>query len=124
MNSTDNDFLLRIQDKVNRFIFVDKKTDKEKANEQIRKSNFKNIHFDPTSLYIHKVKEFSKKWVRKDELSKEWASFIVNPNAQPRKNSTLYKTHKPNIPVRLLTTGDVIQPLKTWQYLLKNIVQN
>ena len=32
MNSTDNDFLLKIQDKVNRFIFVDKKTDKEKAN--------------------------------------------------------------------------------------------
>ena len=27
-----------------------------------------------------------------------------NPNA-PGKNSTLYKTHKPNIPVRLLTTG-------------------
>ena len=43
--------------------------------------------------------------VRKAELTKEWASFIVNPNAQPGKNSALYKTDKPNIPVRLLTTG-------------------
>ena len=43
--------------------------------------------------------------MRKRELLKSWASFIVNPDAQPGKNSTLYKTHKPNIPVRLLTTG-------------------
>ena len=50
------------------------------------------------------MKQFSKKWVRKGELSNEWASFIVNPDAQPGKNSTLYKRHKPNIPVRLLTT--------------------
>ena len=51
------------------------------------------------------MKQFSKKWVRKDKLSREWTSFIVNPNAQTGKNSTLYKTHKPRIPVRLLTTG-------------------
>ena len=51
------------------------------------------------------MKQFSKKWVRKGELSKQWALFIVNPNAQPGKNSALYKMHKPNIPVRLLTTG-------------------
>ena len=41
MNNTDNQFLLRIQDKGYRFIFVDKTTDKEKANEQIRKNNLK-----------------------------------------------------------------------------------
>ena len=40
MNNTDNEFFLRIQDKGNRFLFVDKKTDKEKTNEQIRISNF------------------------------------------------------------------------------------
>ena len=68
MNNTHNEFLLRIQDKGNRFIFVDKKTHKENANEQIRKSNFKKIHFDPTSLYIQKVKQKQKKWVRKGEL--------------------------------------------------------
>ena len=30
---------------------------------------------------------------------------MVNPNAKPGKNSTLYKTHKPNTPVILLTAG-------------------
>ena len=43
--------------------------------------------------------------MRKDELPKEWGSFIVNPNARPGKNSTLLKTYKPNILVRFLTTG-------------------
>ena len=51
------------------------------------------------------MKQFSKKWLRKGELSKEWASFIINPTAQPEMNSMLYKTHEPNIPVRLLNTG-------------------
>ena len=43
MNNTYNGFFLRIKDKGNRFIFVDKKTGKEKANEQIRKSNLKKF---------------------------------------------------------------------------------
>ena len=44
---------------------------------------------DLTLIQLHhifkKLKQFSKKWVRKDELSKEWTSFIVIPNAQPEK---------------------------------------
>ena len=56
MNNTDNEFLLRIQDKGNRNVFVDKTADEEKAIEQIRKSSFKKIHFDPTSSHIKKVK--------------------------------------------------------------------
>ena len=59
-NNTDNEFFLRIQEKGNRFIFVDGKTDKEKANEQILKSKFEKNHFDATSLHIHIVKQFSK----------------------------------------------------------------
>ena len=42
--------------------------------------------------------------MRKCELLKELTFFIVNPNAQPGKNSTVYKTHKPNIPVRIFIT--------------------
>ena len=51
------------------------------------------------------MKQFTKKWEGKGELSKEWASFIVNPNVRPGKKSTFYKTNKPIIHVRLLTTG-------------------
>ena len=74
MNNTHNEFLLRIQDKGNRFIFVDKKTHKENANEQIRKSNFKKIHFDPTSLYIQKVKQ-NKKMGKKRRVIKRMGIF-------------------------------------------------
>ena len=42
-------------------MFVDKKTDKEKPNGQIRKGNFKRIDFDPASSHIQKVEQFSKK---------------------------------------------------------------
>ena len=58
---------------------------------------------------------------KEGELSKEWASFIVNPYAKPEKNSTLYKMHKPNIQARLLTTGCNTAIEKG---LLKNIVQH
>ena len=68
MDNADNEFILRIQVKGNRSIYVDKKTEKEKGNEQTRKSNFKRINFDSTSSHIQKVKQFSKKWVRKREL--------------------------------------------------------
>ena len=41
----------------------------------------------------------------KKKLSKKWKEYIINYDAQPGKNPTLFKAHKPDIPVRLLTTG-------------------
>ena len=51
------------------------------------------------------MKDWTNKWITRNEISKEWAKYIVNVNAVPGKNNILYKTHKPNNPVRLLTTG-------------------
>ena len=96
---------MRLQDKGNRFIIVDKQTDCEKDNDQIERSSFLKIDYDPTTLHINKVKEWTTKWISRNEISKEWAKYIVNKNAVPGKSSTLYTTHKPNNPVRLLTTG-------------------
>ena len=58
-----------------------------------------------TEEWLTEVGAAPKKWVRKDELSKEWTSFIDNCNAQAGKNRTFHKTYKQNIPARLLTTG-------------------
>ena len=96
---------MQLQDKGNRFIIVDKQTDCEKANEQIERSSFLKIDYDPTTLHINKVKDWTNKWISRNEISKEWGKYIVNVNAVPGKNSTIYKTHKPNNPVRHLTTG-------------------
>ena len=41
----------------------------------------------------------------KEKKSEEWKNFIINNEAVPGKNTPLYKTHKNNTPVRLLTTG-------------------
>ena len=101
----DSDKVMRLQNKGNKFIIVDKQTDCEKANEQIERSSFLKIDYDPTTLHINKVKDWTNKWISRNEISKEWAKYIVNVNAVPGKNNILYKTHKPNNPVRLLTTG-------------------
>ena len=105
MNKADNETVLRIQDKGNRFVLVDKKTDKEKAYVQIERSNFVQVEDDPTKHHVEIVKNFVQKWTKKGELNSRWADFIINEDAQPGKNSTLYKTHKDGTPVRLLTTG-------------------
>ena len=101
----ESDKAMRLQDKGNRFIIVDKQTDHEKSDEQIERSSFLKIDHNPTTLHTDKVKEWATKWISRNEISKEWAKYIVNENAVAGKNSTLYKTHKPNNPVRLLTTG-------------------
>ena len=51
------------------------------------------------------MSEWANKWFRKGEISKDWRNYIINEDAQPGKNSTLYKTHKQGNPVQLLTTG-------------------
>ena len=96
---------MRIQDKGNRFVIVDKETDKQKAEEQIARSSFRKLDHDPTNEHIQKVKAWAEKWYGKGEITSEWKDFVINKDAKPGKNSTLYKTHKEGNPVRLLTSG-------------------
>ena len=101
----DSDLIIRQQDKGNRFIIVDKETDIRKANEQIERSSFQVLDHDPTRDHIEQVRQWTEKWVGRNEVDKNWKEFIINEDAQPGKNTPLYKTHKPNTPVRVSTTG-------------------
>jgi len=103
--NTEGDLVLRTQDKGNRFVIVDKNTDKLKAHEQIERSSFVQLNHDPTDDHIRNVEEWAKKWHSNGEITKEWKDYIINLNAKPGKNSILYKTHKPGNPVRLVTSG-------------------
>ena len=103
--NAESDLIIRQQDKGNRFIIVDKDTDIQKANEQIQRSSFQVVNHDPTLDHVERVKQWTEKWLEKNEIDKNWKDFILNEEAQPGKNSPLYKTHKDNTPVRLLTTG-------------------
>ena len=99
-----SDKVMRLQDG-KRFINVDKQTDREKANEQIQRSSFLKTDYYPTTMHINKVNPWATKWISRNEISKEWAKYIVNEDTVTGKNSALYKTHKPNNPIRLSTTG-------------------
>ena len=103
--NAESDLIIRQQDKGNRFIIADKDTDIQKANEQIQRSSFQVVNHDPTLDHVERVKQWTEKWLEKNEIDKNWRDFILNEEAQPGKNSPLYKTHKDNTPVRLLTTG-------------------
>ena len=83
-----------------------KETDIQKAERQIIRSSMEKVEYDPMRRMIDRVKNWCNKWKDKGHLSKEWASFIVNEDARPAKNNPLYKTHKNEIPVRLLTSGN------------------
>jgi len=50
--NTEGDLVMRLQDKGNRFIVVDKNTDKLKANEQIERSSFVRLDHDPTLMHV------------------------------------------------------------------------
>ena len=63
------------------------------------------LNHDPTLDNVEKVRQWTEKWVGRNEIGKNWKDFIINEEAQPGKNAPLYKTHKQNNPVRLLTTG-------------------
>ena len=82
---------MRLKDNGHRFVMKDKETDKIKAQQQIAKSSFQEINNNPTKELLEKVEK--------------WKEYIVNYDARPGKNSTLYKTHKSDIPITLLTTG-------------------
>ena len=103
--NNDSSLVMRLQDKGNRFVIVDKDTDKRKAYDQIERSSFRLLDYDPTEEHIERVTDWAGKWCLSGDISSDWKNYIINSDARPGKNVTLYKFHKPDIPVRLLTTG-------------------
>ena len=53
----ESDTIIRLQDKGNRFVIVDKNTDRVKAQQQIGRSSFIKLNHDSTDTHNKKVKE-------------------------------------------------------------------
>ena len=51
--------MIRLQDKGNRFALVNKETNKVKAQQQIAKSSFQELDYDPTKEPIKRVEHWS-----------------------------------------------------------------
>ena len=86
--------IMRLQDKGNRFVIVDKNTDRLKVQQQIGRSSFIKLNHVPTDTHIKKVKEWADKWKSRGEITKAWHDYILNEEAQSGKNSTLYKIQR------------------------------
>ena len=83
---------MRLQDKGNSMVIVDKETDLQKAEEQIQRSSFIRIKDHPTGKHFNNVREWTNKWHAKGHISTRWKEYIINVEATPGKNDTLYKT--------------------------------
>ena len=57
----ESDTIIRLQDKGNRFVIMDKNTDRPKGQQQIGRSFFIKLNRDLTNIHIKKFKE----WVGK-----------------------------------------------------------
>ena len=105
LNDVKANDVIRIQDKGNKFVIVDKPTDIQKAEQQIQRSSMELLEEDPTKQTIVKVERWCKKWRNSRHLSTDCESYIINHKTTAARNCPLYKTHKPGTPVRLLTSG-------------------
>ena len=56
---------MRLQEKGNRFVVVDKETDQIKAQQQIAKSSFQELYCDPKKEHKKVVQWSDNKWLRK-----------------------------------------------------------
>ena len=75
----NRDDIGNITGKTDSFTFAYKKTDKEKANKYIRKSNIKKTEFHPNSSHAQKLKQF---WMKLNSfrvtLSNVFIPFFIN----------------------------------------------
>ena len=61
----DSSLLLRSLDKGNRFVVFHKQTDIVKVNQQIERSSFVKLNYNPTKEFISNVKQWADKWACK-----------------------------------------------------------
>ena len=78
----------------------------DKVERNLNDGSFDILRSDPLLSYYHIVKDWGDKWVEKGEITQPLVDCILNVNARPGKNYGLIKTHKPNNPIRLITSGN------------------
>ena len=100
------DIVVRLQDKGSRFVILDRNDYIDKVESNLSDGSFDILSSDPSLSFYHTVKDWGDKWVEKGEITQPLVDCILNVNARPGKNYGLIKTHKPNNPIRLITSGN------------------
>ena len=103
---TSKDTVVRLQHKGSRFVILDRTDYIDKVESNLNNGSFDLLPADPSFSYYQMVRDWGVKWVNKGEITQPLLDYIINPDAKPGKNYSLIKTHKPNNPVRLITSGN------------------
>ena len=101
----ERDIILRMQDKGNSFVILDKTLDESKVKEQMERGSFKIIDKDPSLDTFKDIEKWVDKW-KLSGLSDKWVKFITGATEfHPGVNYPLIKMHKVNNPARVITSG-------------------
>ena len=100
---TSKDIVITLQDKGSRFVIPDRTNYIDKVESNLNDGSFDLLSSDPSSYY-QIVKDWRVKWVNNDEITQPLLDCIINSYAKPGKSYGLIKTHKPNNPIRLITS--------------------
>ena len=93
----------------------------DKVESNLGDGSFDLLPSFPSLAYYQIVKDWGTKWVNKGEITQPLLDCILNVRAKPGKNYGLIKTHKPNNPIRLITSrnGTVAENLSVFtEYFL------
>ena len=115
-----------MQDKGSRFIIRDGTDYNDKVESNLNDGSFDLLPTDPSSSYYQMVRDWEVKWVNKGEITQPLLDYIINPDGKPGKNYDLIKTHKPNNPIRLITSsnGTAVENLSLFtEYFLHSCIK-
>ena len=97
--------VVRVQDKGSRFVVLDNEDYIKKVEDQINRSSFHRLEYDPTKSFEVKVNTWVEKWSQMNILDQKWKSYIQTECSTSGKMYGLIKTHKNNNPARIITSG-------------------
>ena len=97
--------VVRVQDKGSRFVVLDNEDYIKKVEDQINRSSFHRLEYDPTKSFEVQVNTWVKKWSQMNILDQKWKSYIQTECSTSGKMYGLIKTHKNNNPARIITSG-------------------
>ena len=67
---------MRVQDKGSRFVVLDNEDYIKKVEDQINRSSFHRLEYNPTKSFEVKVNTWVEKWSQMKILGQKWKSYI------------------------------------------------
>ena len=124
---SDSERIIRIQDKGSRFVLISRKDYTSKMLDQLQNPlHSRQLSLNPSDDHLNIVQAWCDKWLSEGQISQEIAEWVGCSKAKPGVAYGNVKTHKPNNPLRLITScrGTAIERLSEFtEFYLKPLAQ-